>query len=35
MEQKEWKAIYEMYYKPLYLYALSLTANQQDAEDLL
>lgn len=35
MEQKEWKAIYEMYYKPLYLYALSLTANRQDAEDLL
>lgn len=35
MEQKEWKVIYEMYYKPLYLYALSLTANQQDAEDLL
>lgn len=35
MDQKEWKVIYEMYYKPLYLYALSLTANQQDAEDLL
>lgn len=35
MEQNEWKEIYEMYYKPLYLYALSLTGNQQDAEDLL
>lgn len=35
MEQKEWKQIYDLYYKPLYLYALSLTKNVQDAEDLL
>ncbi len=35
MYQEEWKLVYEMYYKPLYLYALSLTGNQQDAEDLL
>ncbi len=31
----EWEIIYETYYKPLYLYALSLTGNVQDAEDLL
>ncbi len=35
MLQDEWKMIYEMYSKPLYLYALSLAGNQQDAEDLL
>ncbi|MDC7290608.1 RNA polymerase sigma factor [Blautia schinkii] len=35
MYQEEWKTIYVTYYKPLYLYALSLTGNQQDAEDLL
>lgn len=35
MEQKEWKQIYELYYKPMFLYALSLTNNVQDAEDLL
>lgn len=35
MYQEEWKLVYEMYYKPLYLYALSLTRNQQDAEDLI
>lgn len=35
MHQDEWKLIYEAYYKPLYLYALSLTGNRQDAEDLL
>lgn len=35
MHQDEWKLIYESYYKPLYLYALSLTGNRQDAEDLL
>ena len=35
MHQTEWKQIYEKHYKPLYLYALSLTGNQQDAEDLL
>lgn len=35
MLQGEWKIIYETYYKPLYLYALSLTGNKQDAEDLL
>lgn len=31
----EWKIVYETYYKPLYLYALSLTENKQDAEELL
>ena len=35
MLQDEWKLIYEMYYRPLYLYALSLTRNRHDAEDLL
>ena len=35
MEQNEWKQIYELYYKPMFLYALSLTNNVQDAEDLL
>ncbi len=35
MHQDEWKLIYETYYKPLYLYALSLANNPQDAEDLL
>ena len=35
MFQDEWKLIYEQFYKPLYLYALSLTGNPQDAEDLL
>jgi len=35
MFKDEWKLIYEQFYKPLYLYALSLTGNKQDAEDLL
>ena len=35
MLQDEWKIIYETYNKPLYLYALSLTGNTLDAEDLL
>lgn len=35
MFKDEWKFIYEQFYKPLYLYALSLTGNRQDAEDLL
>lgn len=35
MLQDEWKFIYETYYRPLYLYALSLAGNRQDAEDLL
>ena len=35
MIQDEWKRIYETYYKRLYLYALSLTGNHHDAEDLL
>ena len=35
MLHDEWKLIYEKYYKALYLYALSLTGNPQDAEDLL
>ena len=35
MLHNEWQEIYEKYYKALYLYALSLTGNSQDAEDLL
>ena len=35
MLQDEWKLIYETYYRPLYLYALSLARNKDDAEDLL
>ena len=35
MLHDEWKLIYETYSKALYLYALSLTGNPQDAEDLL
>ncbi len=35
MHQDEWKIIYETYSRSLYLYALSLTENRQDAEDLL
>lgn len=35
MQQDEWKSIYETYHKSLYLYALSLTGNQHDAEDLV
>ena len=35
MEQEEWKKIYKQYYKPMFLYALSLTNNVQDAEDLV
>ena len=35
MFKDEWKLIYEQFYKPLYLYAQSLTGSRQDAEDLL
>ncbi len=35
MLQDEWKLIYETYYRALYLYALSLSGNKHDAEDLL
>ncbi len=35
MEREEWKIIYEMYQRQLFLYALSLTKNVQDAEDLV
>lgn len=35
MEREEWKIIYEMYQKQLFLYALSLAKNVQDAEDLV
>lgn len=35
MQQDEWKLIYETYHKSLYLYALSLTGNKHDAEDLV
>lgn len=35
MEQEEWKKIYEIYHKPMLLYAVSLTKNIHDAEDLI
>ena len=35
MFRDEWDFIYKRYAKPLYLYALSLTGNGYDAEDLL
>lgn len=35
MEQEKWKQIYEHYQKPLFLYAISLTKNVHDAEDLV
>ena len=35
MEHEEWKEIYEIFYKPMLLYALSLTKNMHDAEDLI
>ena len=35
MEHDVWKAIYEQFYRPLYLYALSLCRNRDDAEDLV
>lgn len=35
MEQNEWKRVYELYYRPMFLYALSLTNSIQDAEDLI
>ncbi len=35
MEHEAWKSLFEQYYRPLYLYALSLTRSRQDAEDLL
>ena len=35
MEHEEWKDIYEIFYKPMLLYALSLTKNMHDAEDLI
>ena len=35
MEHDVWKAIYEQFYRPLYLCALSLCRNRDDAEDLV
>lgn len=35
MEHDVWKAIYEQFYRPLYLYALSLCRNRDDAEALV
>ena len=35
MEHDVWKSIYEQFYRPLYLYALSLCRNRDDAEDLV
>lgn len=34
MDNKDFEKIYEQYYRPLMLYALSLTKNKHDAEDL-
>ncbi len=35
MDNKELNQVYELYYQPLFLYALSLCKNQEDAEDLV
>lgn len=35
MEKAVFQAVYEQFYKPLYLYALSLCGNPADAEDLV
>ena len=35
MKKDEWQLVYEQYHKSVYLYALSLTKNRTDAEDLL
>lgn len=35
MDQTQWKLIYETYQRSLFLYALSLTKNVPDAEDLI
>ena len=35
MEHDVWKSIYEQFYRPLYLYALSLCRNRDVAEDLV
>ena len=35
MEHDVWKSIYEQFYRPLYIYALSLCRNRDDAEDLV
>ena len=34
MNKKEIEAVYEQYYRPMMIYALSLTKNRHDAEDL-
>lgn len=35
MENEEWRLLYEKYANSLFLYALSLTKNRHDAEDLV
>ncbi len=35
MNKNEFQQIYDSYYQPLFLYALSLTKNKDDAEDLV
>ncbi|MBQ3459050.1 MAG: RNA polymerase sigma factor [Solobacterium sp.] len=35
MNNEEFKSIYSKFYRPLYLYALSLTHHKEDAEDLV
>ena len=35
MEQDEFTTVYRQFYRPLYVYALSLSGNRADAEDLV
>lgn len=35
MEQDEFTTVYRQFYGPLYVYALSLSGNRSDAEDLV
>ena len=35
MEQDEFTTVYRQFYRPLYVYALSLSGNRSDAEDLV
>lgn len=35
MEQDEFTTVYQQFYRPLYVYALSLSGNRADAEDLV
>ena len=35
MNHQDFELLYEIYYQPLYLYALSLTRNDADAQDIV